>query len=340
MRPQTSINWTRCVVCLACIYFIAAWLFSVALGRQNLFHPGMYLRGYLYTYLVVILPYLMAGAWRSFRLPSLFSLIRWPQHDLTESCRRVLGALPLLIVMPFFMAAFTTMKNLISLAIPFTWDPALTAMDAAIHFGRQPWQWIGIGNWALTLFIDLLYIAWVSLLTLVQVFMALRAPQDPVRNTFFLLYVISFILLGNVAAAVFMSAGPFFPGPNGHPDPAFEPLMSYLWHGSETALLKATFYQQYLLAAYRSGLAEFGSGISAFPSMHVAITMLYVLAAWRHPIWRGLAVCLLVAMTIGSVHLGWHYAVDGYASIIAMIALWRLAYPLVCRYTSNGVSAA
>jgi hypothetical protein len=26
---------------------------------------------------------------------------------------------------------------------------------------------------------------------------------------------------------------------------------------------------------------------------------------------------------VGSVHLGWHYALDGYASIVAVIVLWH-----------------
>lgn len=26
---------------------------------------------------------------------------------------------------------------------------------------------------------------------------------------------------------------------------------------------------------------------------------------------------------IGSVHLGWHYAIDGYVSILAVIVIWK-----------------
>ena len=28
---------------------------------------------------------------------------------------------------------------------------------------------------------------------------------------------------------------------------------------------------------------------------------------------------------VGSVHFGWHYAIDGYASIAAVLALWWIA---------------
>jgi hypothetical protein len=43
-----------------------------------------------------------------------------------------------------------------------------------------------------------------------------------------------------------------------------------------------------------------------------------------------------VAITIfGSVALGWHYAVDGYASIVGMAALWWVAE----RITASKASA-
>lgn len=325
MRPAAPLNWTWCIAGLVGVYCVVTWLACRALDFAGLFQPTMYFKGYFCTYLIVIVPYLIGGAWRSGRGPRLFSLIRLPQHDLAESWRRVVMALPLLLSMPLFMAAFTAMKNLISLTIPFTWDLYLTELDAAIHFGKQPWELLGIQNWYLTRLIDLLYIAWVSLLALVFAFVALRAPEDPVRNKFFMIYVLGFILLGNVAATAFMSAGPFFPWHEGRPHPDFQPLLTYLWFGSETPILKATYYQVYLQQALQSRVSEFGSGISAFPSMHIAITTLYVLVAWQNRFWRYLALILLAAMLVGSVHLAWHYAIDGYVSILATIALWHCA---------------
>lgn len=33
---------------------------------------------------------------------------------------------------------------------------------------------------------------------------------------------------------------------------------------------------------------------------------------------------------VGSVHLAWHYAVDGYAAIALALTCWRLAGFIVC----------
>ncbi|MDN3683797.1 hypothetical protein QW180_05815 [Vibrio sinaloensis] len=32
----------------------------------------------------------------------------------------------------------------------------------------------------------------------------------------------------------------------------------------------------------------------------------------------------VVAIQIGSVHLAWHYAIDGYLSIVLTLILWKL----------------
>ena len=67
-------------------------------------------------------------------------------------------------------------------------------------------------------------------------------------------------------------------------------------------------------------------GISAFPSMHNAVAALLALAAWRVSRPLGAAMTLFAVMILaGSVHLGWHYAVDGYAGILVAVVCWRLA---------------
>ena len=66
-----------------------------------------------------------------------------------------------------------------------------------------------------------------------------------------------------------------------------------------------------------------GAGIAAMPSMHVAGALLFALAGWRES--RALGLLLTgyaVLILVGSVHLAWHYAVDGYVAALVTAFLW------------------
>jgi PAP2 superfamily len=129
---------------------------------------------------------------------------------------------------------------------------------------------------------------------------------------------LAWVVLGVVAATMFASAGPcYYAQVTG--DPA--PYADLLWALGRQPLL-ATEIQQGLWRAYKEGLVWTGSGISAFPSMHVAIPTLYALAAVR---WRVLWWGVLVITWFASVALGWHYAVDGLAGIVGALGCWWLA---------------
>ena len=68
------------------------------------------------------------------------------------------------------------------------------------------------------------------------------------------------------------------------------------------------------------------------PSIHLAMAMLFVLLAFEVRKWLGwLFVGYAVIMQIGSVILGWHYAVDGYAGIILAYLIWYIVKRCVNR---------
>jgi membrane-associated phospholipid phosphatase len=73
-------------------------------------------------------------------------------------------------------------------------------------------------------------------------------------------------------------------------------------------------------------------GISAMPSIHVAIAVLYVFIAFDLRKSLGFIFCgYLLAIQIGSVMLGWHYAVDGYFGAGMAFVIWYA----VKRFTVN-----
>lgn len=101
--------------------------------------------------------------------------------------------------------------------------------------------------------------------------------------------------------------------------------MAYLHAANSTAEIWALGTQEKLWTYFVEGSVGLGGGISAMPSMHVSMAFLFVLLGWRvHRLIGVLALLYCIAIQIGAVHLGWHYAIDGYVSMAATGAIWWL----------------
>src|SRR5690606_22316216 len=88
----------------------------------------------------------------------------------------------------------------------------------------------------------------------------------------------------------------------------------------------------YLWHNYAESSAGVGSGISAFPSVHVGVatlTLLYLVERSRHLLLPGIA--FLAVILVLSVYTGYHYAIDGYFSIVFMI----VARQMVAKWQSR-----
>jgi hypothetical protein len=229
---------------------------------------------------------------------------------------RPLGYGLLVVTLPVFLWAFTTWKVSIP---PFTWDPALARLDSLVH-GTSPYHYL-IGSPTLTRALDRVYWSWhYALLGLVLWQGWFGSARE--RARFWLAFLLTWVLLGAVLATVFASAGPIFyqrvteePGP-------FGPLLAYLTSHPELGSIQGA---QALWAANTGTRFIIGTGISAFPSLHVGMAVLGVCAAWSRRWLAGIFAIFTLAILTGSVALGWHYAVDGYASILVVPLIWWLA---------------
>ena len=160
---------------------------------------------------------------------------------------------------------------------------------------------------------------------------AFFAPRKD-RARFFLAYALIWILLGVFGAYLGSSAGPCFLHFMNHESAKeFDGLMSSLKAISDRLSdgqgygLNALYWQNVLWNAHSSNSISFSMGISAMPSLHNAISVLYVLSCFRIGKTLGWAALVFaISIFIGSIHLGLHYAVDGIVAAISVIFIWHL----------------
>ena len=234
-----------------------------------------------------------------------------------------------ILLMPLLMGSFGTLKMLMPLAVDFSWDDWFARADRVLFLGYQPWQLTHglFGSPYATHLIDLTYSLWVAFLFTAVLFYSLLAPRE-IRARFFLSFAGAWILIGVVGAYVFASAGPCYAALVGAETAGeFAPLMERLRtiHEGGTRL-GAYDWQVMLWQAHATQNYGFAKGISAMPSMHNAITVLYALSLARASRLARIAAWTLVAFIfIGSVHLGWHYAVDGIVAGVMMWGIWVAA---------------
>jgi PAP2 superfamily len=243
---------------------------------------------------------------------------------------------PIVLSLCVFMPVFSAVKSSISLFADYSWDQTFINWDRALHFG-DAWQLIHplIGYPAATYFFNLSYNFWAVVIYAGTVFFALKIDKPYLRERFLITYFLSWTVLGILGAISFASVGPIFVLPLIGID-HFQPLSEYLYRADQHYEIFSLKVQEYLISRYLEGATDLGAGITAMPSMHVSKAFVFYLAM-RHVSKIGAwALGAFVVLTfVGCVHLGYHYAIDGYASIVFTALLWKLAGWLVAsKYAS------
>ena len=247
---------------------------------------------------------------------------------------RIINALPVFFALALFNKSIVELKPIIPMIEPFSWDTSLMEWDRSIHFGVDPWVLLQplLGFDYVTFFINIAYNLWFLALFGAWFWFAFRKDANELRTRFFLAYMLIWWVGGGLLAVLFSSAGPAYYGLLGlSPDP-YSGLLAYLREVDGRVPLWILDTQNLLWEGYTGQGRAFG--ISAFPSMHNASAILFAVALSRCSRILGYVFfAYAFVILIGSVHLGWHYAVDGYAGFLIGLAGWWIAGPIAKWFT-------
>jgi hypothetical protein len=257
--------------------------------------------------------------------PNRFGIMVSEMRDFLRDRERILWGFATLGILTCFLVGFAQFKNLIPTLNPFSWDKTFMELDRFLHFGSLPHEYVlpflG-GSFVLSFFIGL-YNSWMFLMYMVLLIACFMRPDSQVRMQYFFAVILTWAVGGTLIATLFSSAGPVYYGNLGLGD-TYDALLRHLDQRDETSFVTVTEAQDMLWSFYAAENSL--SGISAFPSMHVASSVLMALFAFN---WTRLAGYLMSTFAffimIGSVLLAWHYAVDGYAGLVIAYLSWRAA---------------
>ncbi len=264
--------------------------------------------------------------------PSLYIWAAWRKGPLDGE--RLLRAIPYFIGFIFFFSTFTSMKQMIPGINAFQWDEAFAALDKTLHFGVDPWrilyapfQWpfMETAYSLITYIINLNYNLWLLAIFAVLYWQLFSKRQPRLRFQFFVAFILSWAINGTLLATILSSAGPCFLERLTGSD-YYTPLMTRLLQAHEDFPIFAITTQNAIWQAASAHENMVGGGISAMPSIHVSAAFLFwLLARARQHKFQSLFGVFFFLILIGSVYLGWHYAVDGYLAIITTYGIWRVS---------------
>ena len=281
------------------------YVVALAIGARIGFHYTIPFTSYLIAGLVVVVI--------GFAVFVAFRMIQAREADVPLNISRFSSFAVGVLLVALQWAVILWLKTMLPISVGFWADPLLADVDHVL-FGSDPWLLAHTAlSWAGPL-IDRTYVSWVPV-KFVVLLCLLVAPESAFKVRALASYFL-FASVGSLSQFLLPSAGPIF--------------YEVMGHGSRFALLPIEPWvaeaSTYLLADFHRAGGRIGTGISAMPSIHVAAALWVALVIRAYdrrfaPVvfaWFGL-------ILIGSVFLGWHYAVDGIAGCAITLGAWRVA---------------
>lgn len=318
----------RALVAIILFYCLFALVLGARVEREvDLF---LYSGQFLGAIVAITLWFVYRRFARLLARPDRSNLLKNLYTDVKASVtpEQTLGGGFLFLFYSIYFSTFQSVKVMIPAARPFTFDVLFAEMDRVIHFGSYPHELLQplMGYPAVTLAIQFLYNLWFPLMLGMLAWQMFDRRNPHLRMRFLVSFTLVWFVVGSLAAIQLSSAGPvYFDRATGLEGP-YGDHMAYLRSVYEVSPLFTLDMQELLWEHYSQGDVVSGMGISAMPSVHVAIATLLFLFGRHLGRWAkwGLGV-FAAGIMLGSVHLAWHYAVDGYFGAGLVLVIWWLA---------------
>ncbi|RWA72093.1 phosphatase PAP2 family protein [Mesorhizobium sp.] len=244
-----------------------------------------------------------------------------------------LSGLCLLVALMIFQGTFTSVKNVMPVwQGGFRFDVVQANIDSVLHFGVDPWRWlyaVAKVDWVRVAAEWNYNVLWFLLNFSALFFVATSPKVASIRTRYLVCFMAVWIIVGNVLAALFLSAGPAFYGLVTGDTARFGQQLAFLAKGLG-APNSAASYQNYLWSLNEAGRTGFATGISAFPSVHVGLVTLNALFLREYNRYLGALAFLYAAfVAASSVYLAWHYAIDGYVAALVTLLIYVAARKLI-----------
>jgi hypothetical protein len=270
-------------------------------------------------------PLWVAAGWARLRGRSIQGMVRLlREHGWLGE--RLVRYVVLAITVTAFFGSLANWKSAIPLLYPgFQWDAPLEAAEIWLH-GDHPDRLLAplFGSPRAILFLDRVYHTWFYMLFGLVIWQAWEADRKRLRQ-FWTAFALVWIVLGIFLAAALASAGPIYAGLD-RGSASYDDLLARLNAAATLAPLYVHMSAWSLWEAARQPGISVGDGISAFPSLHVAVVCLATFAMWRvHRVLGVIGASYALLILVGSIMLGWHYALDGEAAIVGAAAIWMAA---------------
>jgi hypothetical protein len=318
-------------------------------SRLLSFYIGIALTLWIFLGGVTVLGQLVINSRKSGKEPFLAAFATNLVRDRWQRDRCVSLVWPPLLFATL-LASFNAFKQMILPLAGFGWDPILAEADRALFFGTDPWRITHavLGSPPATLLIDRAYHGWFVPMSLGLIACAwMPGSTFRLRTQYMLSYIAVWIGIGSILAFLMPSAGPCFYEHYVGGNTGFHELLQRMT-ATEAATgerLTSLGNQAMLMKMHGTDTLIIGGGISAMPSVHNALAALFALAAFQLNRTAGWLVAIYAAaIWIGSIHLGWHYALDGVVGVAMTLGIWivcgRIAAMLDGESRTTGVAAA